>query len=216
MPRRQTPSQVANILDPAARGHPMIMATRVTPEATQSQKHLPRSFYFETARICALMDPSIETDAGADDEDSNPEKDPPLPIPTRRGNIAVLAAGTCDLPVAEEAVITARLYGFDVTRLYDVGVAGLHRLLSQKSQIIMQSADVIIVAAGMEGALPSVVAGLGDSPVVAVPTSIGYGASFNGMTALDNAVFLRAGYWCRQYRWIWCCCSSMPNSESKS
>ena len=88
------------------------------------------------------------------------------------------------LPVAEEAVITARLYGFDVTRLYDVGVAGLHRLLSQKSQSIMQSADVIIVAAGMEGALPSVVAGLVDSPVVAVPTSIGYGASFNGMTPL--------------------------------
>jgi phosphoribosylcarboxyaminoimidazole (NCAIR) mutase len=108
----------------------------------------------------------------------------PLLSPTRKGRVAVLAAGTCDLPVAEEAVVTASLYGHHVTRLYDVGVAGIHRLLSDKSRKIMREADVLIVVAGMEGALPSVVAGLVDSPVVAVPTSVGYGASFNGVTPL--------------------------------
>lgn len=184
----KTPEQVADILASiAARGHPMIMATRVTPEANKVvRESLPHSVYFETARICALMDPSIamEVNANATSEEDSFRSDPPLPSPTRRGNVAVLAAGTCDLPVAEEAVITARLYGYDVTRLYDVGVAGLHRLLSANSQNVMQSADVIIVAAGMEGALPSVVAGLVDSPVVAVPTSIGYGASFGGVTPL--------------------------------
>jgi NCAIR mutase (PurE)-related protein len=163
----------------------MIMATRVAPEAHDLvREKLPHSVYFETARICAVIDSeSIAMDSSGGEDAAFPS-DPPLPTPTRRGNVAVLAAGTCDLPVAEEAVITARLYGFDVTRLYDVGVAGLHRLLSARSQRIMQSADVIIVAAGMEGALPSVVAGLVDSPVVAVPTSIGYGASFGGVTPL--------------------------------
>jgi pyridinium-3,5-biscarboxylic acid mononucleotide synthase len=98
------------------------------------------------------------------------------------GNIAVLSAGTSDLPVAEEAAVTAEFMGNRVQRIFDVGVAGLHRLLAQVEDL--QKANVVIVAAGMEGALPSVVAGLVDRPVIAVPTSVGYGASFGGVAAL--------------------------------
>ena len=98
------------------------------------------------------------------------------------GTIVVAAAGTSDLPVAEEAARTAELMGNDVERLYDVGVAGLHRLLGERARL--NAARVIIVVAGMEGALPSVVAGLVSAPVIAVPTSIGYGASFGGIAAL--------------------------------
>ncbi|KUO65530.1 MAG: 1-(5-phosphoribosyl)-5-amino-4-imidazole-carboxylate carboxylase [Gracilibacter sp. BRH_c7a] len=100
----------------------------------------------------------------------------------RRGHILVLSAGTSDLPVAEEAVITAEVMGNHVERLYDTGVAGIHRLLSQKDKLF--AARVLIVVAGMEGALASVVGGLVDKPVIAVPTSIGYGASFGGLAAL--------------------------------
>ena len=99
-----------------------------------------------------------------------------------KGTILVIAAGTSDVPVAEEAVLTAELMGNAVERLYDVGVAGLHRLLGEQARL--DSARVIIVIAGMEGALPSVVAGLVSVPVIAVPTSIGYGASFGGIAAL--------------------------------
>lgn len=99
-----------------------------------------------------------------------------------KGLILVISAGTSDIPVAEEAAFTAEVFGNKVERLYDVGVAGIHRLLD-KLDLIM-SANVIIVVAGMEGALPSVVGGLVEGPVIAVPTSIGYGASFNGVTAL--------------------------------
>jgi NCAIR mutase (PurE)-related protein len=102
--------------------------------------------------------------------------------PPGRGTIVVAAAGTADLPVAEEAAVTAGIMGNQVDRLYDVGVAGIHRLLSEHHRLI--SARVIIVVAGMEGALPSVVGGLVDVPVIAVPTSVGYGASFGGLTAL--------------------------------
>jgi NCAIR mutase (PurE)-related protein len=98
------------------------------------------------------------------------------------GRILIVAAGTSDLPVAEEAAITAELMGNDIERLYDVGVAGLHRLLAERSRLA--AARVIVVVAGMEGALPSVVAGLVGVPVVAVPTSVGYGASFGGIAAL--------------------------------
>ena len=98
------------------------------------------------------------------------------------GRILIAAAGTSDLPVAEEAAVTAALMGNDVDRLYDVGVAGLHRLLSEQSRL--NAARVIIVCAGMEGALPSVIAGLVAVPVIAVPTSIGYGAAFGGVAAL--------------------------------
>jgi NCAIR mutase (PurE)-related protein len=99
-----------------------------------------------------------------------------------RGHIAIVCAGTSDLFVAEEAAVTAELFGARVTRLYDVGVAGLHRLLSVREELA--SADALIVCAGMEGALPSVVGGLVGVPVIAVPTSVGYGASFSGAAAL--------------------------------
>ncbi len=102
--------------------------------------------------------------------------------PAAAATIVIAAAGTADLPVAEEAAVTAEVMGNTVDRVYDVGVAGLHRLLREHARLT--SARVIIVVAGMEGALPSVVAGLVDVPVVAVPTSVGYGASFGGLTAL--------------------------------
>ena len=104
------------------------------------------------------------------------------PVPPLRGRVAVLCAGTSDIPVAEEAAVTASFHGATVDRIYDVGVAGLHRLLDKAESI--RKASVVIVAAGMEGALPSVVGGLVDTPVIAVPTSIGYGASFQGLAAL--------------------------------
>jgi NCAIR mutase (PurE)-related protein len=103
-------------------------------------------------------------------------------IPRGRGTVLIVCAGTSDLPVAEEAAVTAGLMGNTVDTLYDVGVAGLHRLLAEQQRL--QSARVIVVVAGMEGALPSVVAGLVKVPVIAVPTSIGYGASFGGVAAL--------------------------------
>jgi NCAIR mutase (PurE)-related protein len=99
-----------------------------------------------------------------------------------RGTVLVVAAGTSDLPVAEEAAVTAEFVGNDVRRLYDVGVAGIHRLLANHAEL--RAASVLIVVAGMEGALPSVVGGLVDRPVIAVPTSVGYGASFGGLAAL--------------------------------
>ncbi len=104
------------------------------------------------------------------------------PIPKTGGKIVVATGGTSDIPVAEEAAITAEYLGNEVIRLYDVGVAGLHRLLSKLD--VITSANVIIAVAGMEGALASVIGGLTDKPVIAVPTSVGYGASFNGVSAL--------------------------------
>jgi len=106
----------------------------------------------------------------------------PEPAPTGRGTLLVCTAGTSDLPVAEEAAVTARAFKNRVERLTDVGVAGIHRLLTQTD--VLRSASVIIVVAGMEGALPSVVGGLVKVPVIAVPTSVGYGASFGGLAAL--------------------------------
>jgi hypothetical protein len=100
----------------------------------------------------------------------------------RLGRVLVMSAGTADLPVAEEAAVTAECAGCEVERLFDVGVSGLHRLFGESDRI--RAADVVIVVAGMEGALPSVVAGLVSVPVIAVPTSIGYGASFGGLAAL--------------------------------
>jgi pyridinium-3,5-biscarboxylic acid mononucleotide synthase len=105
-----------------------------------------------------------------------------VPVAPLPGRVAVLCAGTSDIPVAEEAAVTASFHGATVDRIYDVGVAGLHRLLEKAESI--RKARVVIVAAGMEGALPSVVGGLVDTPVVAVPTSVGYGASFQGLAAL--------------------------------
>ena len=105
-----------------------------------------------------------------------------VPEPSAKGTIVVATGGTSDLPVAEEAAVTAELLGNIVTRVYDVGVSGLHRLLSHKEELM--SANVVIAVAGMEGALASVIGGLVDCPVIAVPTSVGYGASFEGLTAL--------------------------------
>ena len=105
-----------------------------------------------------------------------------IPEPSAKGTIVVATGGTSDLPVAEEAAVTAELLGNKVTRVYDVGVSGLHRLLSHKEELM--SASVVIAVAGMEGALASVIGGLVDCPVIAVPTSVGYGASFEGLTAL--------------------------------
>jgi NCAIR mutase (PurE)-related protein len=114
------------------------------------------------ARICAIVPSDLK--------------------PHYTGTIGLVSAGTADLAVAEEAAVTAELCGYQVDRLWDVGVAGIHRLL--KNRQLLACADVLIVVAGMEGALPSVVAGLVDCPVIAVPTSIGYGASFNGLAPL--------------------------------
>lgn len=105
-----------------------------------------------------------------------------LPVPTGLGRIVVATGGTSDIPVAEEAALTAEALGNEVVRLYDVGVAGLHRLLAHMDEIM--GAKVIIAIAGMEGALASVIGGLADCPVIAVPTSVGYGASFHGISAL--------------------------------
>jgi NCAIR mutase (PurE)-related protein len=158
----KTPAQVAAIAARiVAAGHTLLV-TRTTPEAHQAVRaELPEAVYHELAR-CITLDLQK--------------------TPRGRGTIVVAAAGTADLPVAEEAAITAQLMGNAVDRLYDVGVAGLHRLLKEHGRLI--AARVIVVVAGMEGALPSVIGGLVDVPVIAVPTSVGYGASFGGLTAL--------------------------------
>lgn len=107
---------------------------------------------------------------------------PDTALPTTRGRIAVVSAGTSDLPVAEEAAVTATVMGNEVERIFDVGVAGIHRLLAYRERLA--EAAVVVVVAGMEGALPSVVGGMVEAPVIAVPTSVGYGASFGGLAAL--------------------------------
>ena len=140
-----------------------IMVTRLSPDkALAIQKRHPESAYHEKSRLLTLI--------------RNPKKN------DEKGTILVISAGTSDIPVAEEAAITARFMGNRVETIYDVGVSGLHRLLSYRNSLM--EASVIVVAAGMEGALPSVVGGLVDKPVIAVPTSIGYGASFQGIAAL--------------------------------
>ncbi len=110
------------------------------------------------------------------------EDEPEASRVKKEGSILVICAGTSDVHVAEEAVLTSELVGFQVTRLYDVGVAGIHRLLSH--QDLVREADVVICIAGMDGALPSVVGGLAEAPVIAVPTSVGYGAAFQGLAPL--------------------------------
>jgi NCAIR mutase (PurE)-related protein len=159
----KTASQIVQIMRTMQAHTPVVMATRIEAEvAQQLQTALPNVVYHEAARICALG----------------------VIAPRDRypGTLGVLTAGTADLPVAEEAAVTAELSGFRVLRLWDVGVAGIHRLLRHRAAIAQT--DVLIVVAGMEGALPSVVAGLVDVPVIAVPTSIGYGASFGGLAPL--------------------------------
>jgi pyridinium-3,5-biscarboxylic acid mononucleotide synthase len=159
----KTPTQIIKIIQVMRQEQSLVMATRITPSVyAELVTHIPDLIYYETAQICALT----------------PEK----PTPHHAGRITILTAGTADLPVAEEAACTASLCGFEVEKLWDVGVAGIHRLLGNLHAI--DNADVLIVVAGMEGALPSVVAGLANCPVIAVPTSIGYGASFGGIAPL--------------------------------
>jgi len=152
-----------------------IMGTRATAEDYNVVREaLPQAVYFETARIIAVLDK--ETSAGCRLMEAENGESKEL------SKVAVVTAGTADIPVAEEAAVTAEILGNHVTRIYDVGVAGLHRLLSHIDEI--GSAEVIIVIAGMEGALASVVGGLSSAPVIAVPTSVGYGANFGGLSAL--------------------------------
>ncbi|MGQ4645892.1 nickel pincer cofactor biosynthesis protein LarB [Lyngbya aestuarii] len=158
----KTPDQIAEIMAAMRLRSPIVMATRIEPEIFARLKaKVPGLEYYQTARICALAGEAITKHSGI---------------------IGLISAGTSDLPVAEEAAITAELCGFEVQRLCDVGVAGIHRLLSNWQ--VIAEADVLIVVAGMEGALPSVVAGLADCPVIGVPTSVGYGASFGGVAPL--------------------------------
>jgi NCAIR mutase (PurE)-related protein len=158
----KTPSQIAAIaLEIVVRGSTLLV-TRASAAAYDAvREKIPAASYQVEAGLITLRQ-----------QDITPGK----------GTIVVAAAGTSDLPVAEEAACTAELMGNSVTRMYDVGVAGLHRLLGERERL--NAARVIIVVAGMEGALPSVVAGLVSAPVIAVPTSIGYGASFGGIAAL--------------------------------
>jgi NCAIR mutase (PurE)-related protein len=158
----KTPAQVAAIAREIASRGSTLLVTRATSETYQAvHEAVPDAEYLTPARLITLRQQDVA-----------------------RGNgvVLVVAAGTSDLPVAEEAACTAELMGNDVERLYDVGVAGLHRLLHERQRLA--AARVIIVVAGMEGALPSVVSGLVSVPVIAVPTSIGYGASFGGLAAL--------------------------------
>jgi NCAIR mutase (PurE)-related protein len=158
----KTPSQIAAIAAEIVSRGATLLVTRAGPEAFDAVRVVvPEAAYHAEAKIIAFRQADV-----------TPGK----------GRILVAAAGTADLPVAEEAACTAELMGNDVDRLYDVGVAGIQRLLGERPRLA--SARVVIVAAGMEGALPSVVSGLVAVPVIAVPTSVGYGASFGGVAAL--------------------------------
>ena len=157
----KTPQQTVEIFSSLASDGVDVLATRVDPGTAEAilAQH-PLATHNALGRTVALQQGQGE----------------------RRGHIAVLCAGTSDLPVAEEAATTAETFGVRVSRLYDVGVAGLHRLLAVRDELVQ--AHAVIVCAGMEGALPSVVGGLVSVPVLAVPTSVGYGASFAGAAAL--------------------------------
>jgi pyridinium-3,5-biscarboxylic acid mononucleotide synthase len=158
----KTPQQVVDILRTLHEAHPerAVLATRLDQAAVEALHHqLPHAAVDTVARAATLG-----------------------PMPPPRGNVSVVTAGTSDAPVAAEAALTARVYGAGVRMVTDVGVAGLHRLLAVRHDLA--DADCLVVVAGMEGALPSVVGGLVGVPLVAVPTSIGYGASFGGLAAL--------------------------------
>ncbi len=158
----KTPEQIAAIATEILTRSDKLLVTRATPDAFAVVKAaLPNAVYHPQANVITLDR---------------------APTSTRRRGVIVLSAGTSDIPVAEEAAITCELMGNEVERSYDVGVAGVHRLLDKVPQL--QQARVLVVVAGMEGALPSVVAGLVRVPVIGVPTSVGYGASFGGITAL--------------------------------
>ncbi|MDR3013090.1 MAG: nickel pincer cofactor biosynthesis protein LarB [Chitinispirillales bacterium] len=159
----KTPEQIVGIVTAMLdRGQQTVLITRLSLEIAETVMHdFPSMQYHRTARVGIVGD---------------------IPKPDGIGKIVVATGGTSDMPIAEEAAVTAETLGNDVVRLYDVGVAGLHRLLSQLELIM--DAQVIVAVAGMEGALPSVIGGLVDCPVIAVPASVGYGASFGGLSAL--------------------------------
>ena len=158
----KTPEQILAIATSLAERGQNVLVTRTSAAVHRLLAgRLPAARFHDTARCITLT------------------AVPPEPLP---GRVAVVCAGTSDVPVAEEAATTAEFYGAPVERIYDVGVAGLHRLLDKTT--VLREADVVVVAAGMEGALPSVVGGLVEAPVIALPTSIGYGASFQGLAAL--------------------------------
>ena len=158
----KSPAQIAAIAEKIVARGQTLLVTRATPEAYEAVRALvPNAMYHPDARAITLAQKDVE--AG-------------------HGTIMIVSAGTSDISVAEEAVVTATLMGNRIDRLYDVGVAGIHRLLAEQTRL--QEARVVVVVAGMEGALPSVVAGLIKVPVIAVPTSVGYGASFGGVAAL--------------------------------
>ncbi len=158
----KTPQQMAGILDVMKKnGQKTVLITRLSPESAQELAKSHELSYYADARVAIVG---------------------PMPEPYGLGTILVATGGTSDIPVAEEAALTAQVLGNKVMRLYDVGVAGIHRTLAHLEDIM--EASVIIAIAGMEGALASVIGGLADCPVIAVPTSVGYGASFHGLTAL--------------------------------
>jgi NCAIR mutase (PurE)-related protein len=158
----KTPSQIAAIAERIVASGQSLLITRATPDAYDAVRAaVPAVSYHADARAITLKQGDI---------------------PRGLGTILIACAGTADLPVAEEAAVTADIMGNAVDRLYDVGVAGLHRLLHEHQRL--RDARVVIVVAGMEGALPSVIGGLVRVPVIAVPTSIGYGSSFDGLAAL--------------------------------
>jgi NCAIR mutase (PurE)-related protein len=158
----KTPEQVVKIAAKILASDSRVLITRITDaHARALRKKFKRAAHHQLAR-CVTIEKS--------------------PLSKRPGTIGVICAGTSDLPVAEETAVTAEIMGNRVERIYDVGVAGLHRLLAKSENL--RRANVLVVVAGMEGALPSVVAGLVSKPVIAVPTSIGYGASFGGIAAL--------------------------------
>jgi len=160
----KTPAQLTKILGAMLRQKNVVLATRVGSEkAAVVLKELPALTYHEEARIMTGNQEFIARDQG-------------------RGTVMVITAGTSDIPVAEEAAITLKWFGHPVETLYDAGVAGIHRLLAH--QEMLHRASVIIVVAGMEGALPSVVAGLVGAPVIGVPSSVGYGTGSGGFSAL--------------------------------
>jgi NCAIR mutase (PurE)-related protein len=160
------PEHIAEIVKRLAERNPVVLATRADDAAYEAVRQvIPEAVYHKAARMIVVTQP------GAERKPADESK-----------YIMIVSAGTADIPVAEEAAVTAESMGSRVERVYDIGVAGLHRLLDQKGKL--DGANVIIVVAGMEGALASVVGGLVDKPVIAVPTSIGYGASFQGLAAL--------------------------------
>ena len=163
----KTPQQITCIMSELVKNGGNIMATRAEKDVYQEVvKVIPEAVYFEDARIIAVRGGEPESDGET----------------AEKKNVTVVTAGTADIPVAEEAAVAAELLGNQVVRIFDVGVAGIHRLFAKLDKI--READVVIVAAGMEGALASVVGGLVDVPVIAVPTIIGYGANLGGVSAL--------------------------------